>query len=99
MKFSGLSTRVCEAAEAAPKSSSTFVIVVFVVVVATVVFVDFVIAIKRLECKHALSLPEHAQRSRELPHGSRRPAVYRSLQPSPNGRSRMSAAETLSHLK
>merc|ERR1719191_1793126 len=28
-----------------------FVIVVFVVVVATVVFVDFVIAIKRLECK------------------------------------------------
>merc|ERR1719352_489131 len=29
-----------------------FVIVVFVVVVATVVFVDFVIAIKRLECKH-----------------------------------------------
>merc|ERR1719281_1821275 len=31
-------------------------IVVFVVVVATVVFVDFVIAIKRLECKHALSL-------------------------------------------
>merc|ERR1719235_2511861 len=33
-----------------------FVIVVFVVVVATVVFVDFVIAIKRLECKHALSL-------------------------------------------
>merc|ERR1719387_351718 len=30
--------------------------VVFVVVVATVVFVDFVIAIKRLECKHALSL-------------------------------------------
>merc|ERR1719201_2871675 len=28
----------------------------FVVVVATVVFVDFVIAIKRLECKHALSL-------------------------------------------
>merc|ERR1719261_1878130 len=27
-----------------------FVIVVFVVVVATVVFVDFVIAIKRLEC-------------------------------------------------
>merc|ERR1719235_642631 len=30
-----------------------FVIVVFVVVVATVVFVDFVIAIKRLECKHA----------------------------------------------
>merc|ERR1719364_685064 len=30
------------------------VIVVFVVVVATVVFVDFVIAIKRLECKHAL---------------------------------------------
>merc|ERR1719388_727436 len=33
-----------------------FVIVVFVVVVGTVVFVDFVIAIKRLECKHALSL-------------------------------------------
>merc|ERR1719333_797167 len=32
-----------------------FVIVVFVVVVATVVFVDFVIAIKRLECKHALT--------------------------------------------
>merc|ERR1719191_1456401 len=31
-----------------------FLIVVFVVVVATVVFVDFVIAIKRLECKHAL---------------------------------------------
>merc|ERR1719379_1899208 len=30
--------------------------VAFVVVVATVVFVDFVIAIKRLECKHALSL-------------------------------------------
>merc|ERR1719207_241199 len=34
----------------------TVVIVVFVVVVGTVVFVDFVIAIKRLECKHALSL-------------------------------------------
>merc|ERR1719393_964169 len=33
-----------------------FVIVIFVVVVGTVVFVDFVIAIKRLECKHALSL-------------------------------------------
>merc|ERR1719408_1157698 len=33
-----------------------FVIVVFVLVVGTVVFVDFVIAIKRLECKHALSL-------------------------------------------
>merc|ERR1719213_1348442 len=33
-----------------------FVTVVFVVVVGTVVFVDFVIAIKRLECKHALSL-------------------------------------------
>merc|ERR1719380_139784 len=33
---------------------AAFVIVVFVVVVATVVFVDFVIAIKRLECKHAL---------------------------------------------
>merc|ERR1719324_1590158 len=30
-----------------------FAIVVFVVVVGTVVFVDFVIAIKRLECKHA----------------------------------------------
>merc|ERR1719408_1131797 len=29
-----------------------FFIVVFVVVVATVVFVDFVIATKRLECKH-----------------------------------------------
>merc|ERR1719428_2355207 len=34
----------------------TAAIVVFVVVVGTVVFVDFVIAIKRLECKHALSL-------------------------------------------
>merc|ERR1719161_3136818 len=33
---------------------AAFVIVVFVVVVGTVVFVDFVIAIKRLECKHAL---------------------------------------------
>merc|ERR1719240_712847 len=29
---------------------------VFVALVATVVFVDFVIAIQRLECKHALSL-------------------------------------------
>merc|ERR1719443_370556 len=35
------------------KAFVAFVIVVFVVVVATVVFVDFVIAIKRLECKHA----------------------------------------------
>merc|ERR1719217_1598378 len=34
----------------------TAAFVVFVVVVSTVVFVDFVIAIKRLECKHALSL-------------------------------------------
>merc|ERR1719321_1728810 len=39
-----------------PAAFVAFVIVVFVVVVATVVFVDFVIAIKRLECKHALSL-------------------------------------------
>merc|ERR1719146_306899 len=37
-----------------PAAFFAFVIVVFVVVVATVVFVDFVIAIKRLECKHAL---------------------------------------------
>merc|ERR1719171_2417496 len=35
-----------------PFAFVAFVIVVFVVVVATVVFVDFVIAIKRLECKH-----------------------------------------------
>merc|ERR1719263_1633785 len=35
-----------------PAAFVAFVIVVFVVVVATVVFVDFVIAIKRLECKH-----------------------------------------------
>merc|ERR1719421_2616593 len=34
-----------------PAAFFAFVIVVFVVVVATVVFVDFVIAIKRLECK------------------------------------------------
>merc|ERR1719159_1815476 len=41
----------CAFIAALPAAFFAFVIVVFVVVVATVVFVDFVIAIKRLECK------------------------------------------------
>merc|ERR1719160_1782038 len=39
-----------------PAAFFVALIVAFVAVVATVVFMDFVIAIKRLECKHALSL-------------------------------------------
>ena len=71
-------------------------IVVFVVVVATVVFVDFVIAIKRLECKHALSLPENTERSREVLHGSARSLVYRILRPSPTDPSKIPAVQELS---
>merc|ERR1719353_646731 len=52
---------------------AAFVIVVFVVF-ATVVFatvlVVVVIAIEGRKCKHALSLPENTERSREVVHDS-----------------------------
>merc|ERR1719191_2416578 len=56
-------------------SAVIFVIVVFVVF-ATVVFatvlVVVVIAIEGRKCKHALSLPENTERSREVVHDSAR---------------------------
>ena len=60
---------------AARKGSRAFVIVVFVVF-ATVVFatvlVVVVIAIEGRKCKHALSLAENTERSREVLHASAR---------------------------
>ena len=83
---------------AARKGSRTFVIVVFVVF-ATVVFatvlVVVVIAIEGRKCKHALSLPENTERSREVVHDSARSLVYRILRPSPTDRSKIRAVETL----
>merc|ERR1719258_643229 len=75
---------------------AAFVIVVFVIF-ATVVFatvlVVVVIAIEGRKCKHALSLRENTERSREVLHGSARSLVYRILRPSPTDRSKIRAVK------
>ena len=101
MRYSGVvrlkhnSTAVRHAAH---KGSRTFVIVVFVVF-ATVVFatvlVVVVIAIEERKCKHALSLPENTELSREVVHGSARSLVYRILRPLPIDPSTIGTVETL----
>merc|ERR1719258_1024317 len=67
--------------------------VIFATVVFATVLVVVVIAIEGSKCKHALSLRENTERSREVLHGSARSLVYRILRPSPTDRSKIRAVK------